>query len=64
MYKRTLPSAALDQDTATWSLTGDATLSYRTSTGHRLLMIGQLLTWVFAAMALLRVSGRAREVRS
>ena len=46
------------------SLTGDATLSYRTSTGHRLLMIGQLLTWVFAAMALLRVSGRAREVRS
>ena len=59
------PTMALDwAGTYRVSLTGDATLSYRTSTGHRLLMIGQLLTWVFAAMALLRVSGRAREVRS
>ncbi|MEM7285326.1 MAG: glycosyltransferase [Actinomycetota bacterium] len=45
-------------------LSGEATLEYRTSGAHRLLMIGQLVTWVIAVLALLRVSGRAREVRS
>ena len=59
------PTTALD-----WAgayrvpLTGEATLEYRTSAGHRLLMAGQALTWILAVMALLRVSGRAREVRS
>lgn len=59
------PALALDwAGTYRVPLTGEATLQYKTSTGHRLLMLGQLLTWIIAAMALLRVSGRAREVRS
>lgn len=59
------PTTALD-----WAgsyrvpLSGEASLRYRSSTGHRLVMVGQLLSWVVAALALLRVSGRAREVRS
>ena len=59
------PAGALDWAGAySVPLTGEATLEYRTALGHRLLMIGQLAMWVVAALALLRVSARAREVRS
>ena len=59
------PAPALDWAGAYRApLSGEATLEYQTPTSHRILMIGQLLSWVIALMALLRVSGRAREVRT